>query len=497
MKRIFSLILMIGTAISCSPDEKIAPNCNFTPITTPDKSAHDKATDYVWTNSEVTKITLSNAQINIVGKGALATNGKIVISEAGNYSLKGELSSGQIIIEANADALVRIILEGVDITSNLSSAIYVKKAKKVIVILAENTTNKITDANSYTFDDVVAQEPNACLFSKCDLTLTGEGSLTINARFEDGIASKDGLVFKSGKISINAKDDAIRSKDYVIFRSGKFDINALKDGIKATGKPEEGRGYVIIDNGNFDISAGDDGIHAEGKNTINNGNINVLKSFEGIEGQIVTINGGNINVNATDDGISASDGTDSGSTATQTTREVSMNINGGYVVVNSTGDVYDSNGMVNISGGIIIGHGPADRLGEVFDYDCSFNITGGILIGVGAEPKTNFTGSLSTQNVVSINLTPSQVQAANTLIRLTNGNGQNILVFQSLGKFQTILFSAPNLSKGNYDLFLGGSSTGNNVGGLISGGNITGGTKNQAFAVSELVTLIGPHQGPR
>lgn len=67
-------------------------------------------------------------------------------------------------------------------------------------------------------------------------------------------------------------------------------------------------GNIEINGGTLNLSSGDDGIHADGELTVNGGEISVLKSYEGLEGTVITINDGNISVTASDDGFNASEG---------------------------------------------------------------------------------------------------------------------------------------------------------------------------------------------
>jgi hypothetical protein len=73
----------------------------------------------------------------------------------------------------------------------------------------------VADGASYVLEEGT-DEPNAAIFSKSDLTIFGAGSLNVDGNYNDGIASKDGLIIKSGTISVTSVDDGIRGKDYLI-----------------------------------------------------------------------------------------------------------------------------------------------------------------------------------------------------------------------------------------------------------------------------------------
>ena len=96
------------------------------------------------------------------------------------------------------------------------------------------------------------------------------------------------------------------------------------------------------------MASGDNGMHADGNLTISDGTVDITKSYEGIEGAIVTIDGGTISVVASDDGINCAGGSDTGSTdrmgADQFSSQdgVELNINGGTVTIDAAGDGLDS-----------------------------------------------------------------------------------------------------------------------------------------------------------
>lgn len=84
------------------------------------------------------------------------------------------------------------------------------------------------------YEDPSSDEPNAAVFSKDDLTIEGNGKLVVNAKFNNGISTKDNLVISGGTFEVNSEDDGIMGRDSVAIYGGTFLINAKGDGIKST-----------------------------------------------------------------------------------------------------------------------------------------------------------------------------------------------------------------------------------------------------------------------
>ncbi|MCB1239732.1 MAG: carbohydrate-binding domain-containing protein, partial [Tetrasphaera sp.] len=139
-------------------------------------------------------------------------SGNVEITEPGTYILTGTLSNGQVIVNSSAEGKVRIVLSNASITNSSGAAIDVRAADEVVVVLAEGTSNSLTDGSGY--DTSGEDAADAALFSMADLTIGGTGSLIVTGNTADGIASKDGLVILGGTITVKAADDGIRGKDY-------------------------------------------------------------------------------------------------------------------------------------------------------------------------------------------------------------------------------------------------------------------------------------------
>lgn len=261
------------------------------------------------------------------------------IKNAGTYIVTGTLDDGQIAVDTEDKGTVWIILSNANITSNTNSPVYVVNAKKTIISAATGTENTLSDAKEYTYAVTEDEEPNACIFSKDDLVISGDGSLTVNGNFNNGIASKDTLEIVNINLTVNAENNGIKGKDYLVIKGGDITVDAKGDGLKSDNTDDSSLGYILIQNGNINITAGEDGIQAETCLKIEGGNINV---DTGDGASVVSNNdmwgGGNTSSDTSIKGIKAG---------------VDITITKGTININSEDDSIHSNGTIEISGGSI------------------------------------------------------------------------------------------------------------------------------------------------
>ncbi len=104
------------------------------------------------------------------------------------YLLSGTLTDGEIIVDVGDEDDVTLILKGVDITNSDGAAIAVMNADDAVVLLADDSSNSLTDGAAYSFPDDETDEPNATLFSEADLTIAGDGELVVVGNYNDGIS---------------------------------------------------------------------------------------------------------------------------------------------------------------------------------------------------------------------------------------------------------------------------------------------------------------------
>lgn len=304
-----------------------------------DCTDHDYVGDYSWEASDEIQITLKSNEITVDGSGATANGNLLTITSAGTYRLTGSLENGQIIVNSTDEEIVRLILSGVDLNCFSNAPIYIVDAEKAMIVVDDYTKNSVTDGSSYILPDVESGEPNATIFSKCDLTIYGNGILSVDANYKDGIASKDGLIITSGTINVNAVDDGIRGKDYLIVKDGNITVDAGSVGLKSTNDNDATMGYITIENGVIDISADGEAIEAEKDVIISSGEITISSNGKGINSAIsTTIDGGTCTINSVDDAIHSNG---------------YVTINDGILTISSIDDAIHANNDLVINNGKI------------------------------------------------------------------------------------------------------------------------------------------------
>ena len=233
----------------------------------------DRDKEIGYDDTSAVSIELSDSSASCDSRNVTIDGSTITITQEGIYVLSGNLSDGQIVVDADA-AKVQLVLNGVDITKKSSSAIYVKSADKVFVTLADGTENKLTTSGTFETDD--DNNIDAVIFSKEDITLNGKGSLTVSTEDGNGITSKDDLKITSGTYNITASGHGLEGKDSVRIADGTITITAGKDGIHSDNTEDAGKGFVYISGGKLDITSTGDGIDASNVVQVDDGEVNIV-----------------------------------------------------------------------------------------------------------------------------------------------------------------------------------------------------------------------------
>ncbi len=279
--------------------------------------------------------------------------------------------------------------------------------------------------------------------SDTDSTSNGSTNVTDSSSSESikGLKSGSLLEITGGTIVINSEDDSVHSN-----------------------------GSITITAGNLTFSSDDDAVHADENLQIDGGSIQILQSYEGLEGKSVVINDGTISLVSADDGINVNGGADSsgfggfgrgfetdsfGSSET----DIYIAINGGGITIDASGDGLDSNGNLYITGGVTYISGPSDSGNGALDYGegCTGEISGGVLLAVGASGMAENMSSSSTQCTFMQNL--DETASGGDTVTITDASGNVLASYTPVRSYQNIIFSCPELQVGETYTVTAGSQS--------------------------------------
>lgn len=432
--------------------------------------------------------TINLDTMETTGDGVSVSDNIITISKGGDFEVTGTLEDGQIIIDTEDKAKLR--LSGMSLTNPNGAAVYVKNADKAYITITENTENTLTDGESYTSGD---ENEKACITSRDNLEIKGNGALTVNGNYNHGIDASDSMEIGNGNITINAKNDCIHVNDTLEISGGKLTLaSESKKGISA-------HGDIVIDDGDIDITKSTEGIETKQIMTINGGDISVIASDDGfnaggngMDNMRGGFGGGQRTDMHPDDNMTPSDmrggrpmmmqdmqngemseipndGFGIGRNSTEISTEHHIQINGGTIYINAVNDGIDSNGSLVIDGGDIIIEGPPRAGGGEMglDTDGALIINGGDVLATGSSINT--TGA--NQNTANINL--SAEVTAGELFEIRNAEGETIASFTVSSPFSAILYSSDKLETDKeYSVY-------------------TNGEQEESFIVTDKVTTVG------
>ena len=192
MKKIFYLFLTILITITLTSCKEDVNNSSFTFANLTGENIINVSVDD--SNYEGIKNDSDFSVITEDGECSLDNN-VLSISKGGSYTLSGALD-GYIKVSAPSTAEVELILNGVSIESEDNSPILILSAKKVKIKSKNKSYNVITDNRSIKTSDNEAQGEGA-IYAKCDLTLSGKGTLVVLANYNNGVHTTKDLTIKN------------------------------------------------------------------------------------------------------------------------------------------------------------------------------------------------------------------------------------------------------------------------------------------------------------
>lgn len=296
------------------------------------------------------------------------SDGKTVsITEEGVYVIKGSAKNCTVKVEADDNAKVQLVLDGVSVTNDSAPPIYIVSADKCFITTSADSSLSVTGA--FTADGDT--NTDAVIYSKDDIVLNGTAALTISSAQGNGISGKDDVKITGGTYNITSALDSVEANDSIAVYDGTFNISSSKDAFHSENSDDDSVGFVYICNGTFTVEAGSDSIQAMTYLQIDGGTFE-LTSSEGLEATSIQINDGTISISASDDGINGSQKSRSAGTP-------NVEINGGKLTIvmgQGDTDAIDCNGNITVSGGYI----DITAQTSSFDYDGTATYNGGTII---------------------------------------------------------------------------------------------------------------------
>ena len=322
------ILTMCLMTAGCASNSANTSNSNNNETTITSCIAKDNADVTHADDAENYRVDITNEfSITSETSDGITQSGSVyTITKAGEYTVTGLLSEGQIIVDAGDDDEVTITLNTTSITCSTGSPIYVKNASEVKIKSDENTFNEIIDKRAEATEDSSDDAGNAAIYATCDLKLVGKGALVVTGNYNNGIQSKDDLSIKNVIVKVTAVNNAIKGNDAVDIESGNIiAISTKGDGIKTSNSSLSNKGnqkgIVTITGGNIDIYAACDGIDAAyGVDVSGDGNLNIYTDTYSEYSEEVTSSGSSSGTSSnTSSGTSSGSNSSTGKTASANT----------------------------------------------------------------------------------------------------------------------------------------------------------------------------------
>lgn len=285
----------------------------------------------------------------------------------------------------------------------------------------------------------------------------------------------------------SASAKGLKSGTATTISGGTIAADCLDDAVHSNGN-------VTITGGTFSIASGDDGVHADDILTIRDGTLTVTKSYEGLEGNIISIEGGEIDITARDDGVNAYGGQNRmgggrfGGSGKATDAMPELTVSGGTLLVNADGDGLDSNGNLTVQGGVTIVNGPTNSGNGALDIGGENGgkaiVTGGVVLAIGASGMDESFDGSSTQCSFRV---VSSFSAGDEIV-IQDSNGSELMRHTAVKSGSSVVFTSPELVLGSTytvktgsqstEITLDSVSTGSGSGGFGGFGGFDGGRMN-------------------
>jgi hypothetical protein len=238
--------------------------------------------------SNPTAKTENGVDVTVSGGHVTANHGE---TKSICYVVSGTTTNGSLTIIGEKKYAVK--LNGANITNPDSAALNLLSGKRAFVILAEGTTNTLTDGTGGSH--------KGALYCKGKLLFSGSGVLSVTGNTNNGIHSADYIIFneKSNIYVKSTVNHGVKANDGVFINGGILNIEVTAAAAKGINSESHvmvngGRTTIVTTgNGAYDSSDGEAkgaaGIKADSTLTVNGGEL-YLKST-GTGGKGINVDG--------------------------------------------------------------------------------------------------------------------------------------------------------------------------------------------------------------
>lgn len=383
----------------------------------------------------------------------------LAIKSSGTYSLSGSCADGSIEVKKGTTG-VTLILNGLELDSADTAPISCNKSTEVTIIAADGSVNALSDSAENNDDEYPENENAENSVIKCkdgsNVTLCGTGTINITASGKNGI--------KSGAATDAEGEATLTIKELTLNISAP-----VNDAINA-------EQLLNIESGTLNISAADDAVHSDlvlniGAAGTDGPTIDISECYEGLEAAELNVLSGNISILSSDDCMNAAN-SDLGS------YDFAMNISGGTInAYSSEGDGFDSNGDLNISGGIIAVWTANRADNQPLDADGTLNISGGTVLAAGGSSGMEL--NINAEQAYVTFSASGQLISKGNVVSIKSAGGSDLFSAAASCDAAYAFFSSAELESGSsYSLYAGDSSAAASTaqtGTASAGGNMGGG----------------------
>ena len=233
---------------------------------------------------------------------------------------------------------------------------------------------------------------------------------------------------------------------------------------------------VFVEGGTLTLAAVKDGINANDTLMVDGGEIVIADAYEGLEGTFVIVNEGSLDITVSDDAINAA---------------ADLQVNGGMLyAICTTGDALDSNGSMELTGGVVVVHGGEMPEGGLDCDQSVISITGGTIIATGG------TNSSPSEDNSQYSILLGSANAGSS-VGILDEAGNTVFAFASEISYTNMVVSIAGIeADATYTVYTDGTISGSdNFHGFYADGVYEGGTESQTFTADSMVISAGGTAG--